>query len=221
MLRCKACFALPPFVWALLGCNFLFHGQAGPVVGTSAADVPEGSEAQATGKIVVGGEASGTVDIDMAAGAEWSTGRPQPDHASRLGPSQSVYLRGSNDGVALGMRPGVFVAGTNTEWMGRVGGALDVGLASFDGRPYGAVGFTGSLGGGFTVDKSYDDRALILCRNMTYLTLTAQVSYQRIPDGPSDRGVDMVSGALLFGVTSFSDGGAPSDAANATTRCPR
>ena len=164
---------------------------------------------------------SGTMDVDMAAGVQWAGGRPQPDHAARLGPTQGGYLRATNDGVGAGIRPGIFVAGTNTQWTGRLAGGLDLGVASFEGRPYGAVGFTGSLGGGFTIDKSYDDDAFVLCRSLTYLTLTAQVSYQRIPDGPSGRGVDVFTGGLLVGVTSLADGGAPSDAANATTRCPR
>ena len=71
--------------------------------------------------------------------------------------------------------------------------------------------------------------ALILGKRKSYksepirphnLTFTLIGSYQRLPDGP-EQGVDVWSTGLLVGVTALSDAGAPSDALNATTRCPR
>lgn len=165
-------------------------------------------------------EATGSFDLDFAAGDAFLESRPQPDHAQRLGPTEAVYLRGTSEGVGGGVRGGFFVAGTNTDWMGRIALALDGGFASYEGRPYGALGATAAVTGGFTVDKSYDPKAWWLCRSLTYLTFTLEGSYQRLPDGP-EQGVDVWSAGLLVGLAALDDGGAPSDAANATTRCPR
>lgn len=200
------------------GCNALGHIQAGPVVAASTVDSTDDTER--TTSFAPGGELNGTLDLDMAAASEWLSSKPQPDHANRLGPTAGVYVRGTSDGMGVGAREGFFVAGTNTDWMGRLGGTLDLGVASLDGKPYGAVGLNASVTGGFTVSKSYDDKAWFLCRSLTYLTFTLVGSYQRLPDGPEE-GVDVWSTGLLVGITALSDGGAPSDAANAPTRCPR
>jgi hypothetical protein len=199
-------------------CNVLGHVQAGPVFAASKVEAAT-PDAERPTSYAVGGEANAALDLDMAAGGEWLNARPQPDHAVRFGITQGGYLRGTSDGFGAGARPGVFMAGTNTDWTGRIGATTDLGLASVDGKPYGAVGLSGSLGAGFTVSKTYDANAWFLCRSLTYLTFTVIGSYQRLPDGP-EKGIDVWSTGLLVGATSLSDGGAPSDAVNATTRCP-
>jgi hypothetical protein len=200
------------------GCNTLGHAQAGPVFAASTVEAAT-ADAERPTSYAVGGEANAAIDVDIAAGAEWLNAQPQPDHASRFGMTFGGYARGTSDGFGIGARPGVFLAGTNTDWTGRIGAAADLGAASLDGHPYGAVGLTGSLGFGFTVSKTYDANAWFYCRSLTYLTFTAIGSFQRLPDGP-EQGVNVWSTGLLVGVTALSDGGAPSDAANATTRCP-
>ena len=210
---------LPAFLFLLSGCNVLAHTQAGPVFAASVVE-PVAPEAESNVSYAVGGEVNGTFDVDLAAGHEFLKGQPQPEHAGRFGPTSGAYLRGTSDGFGAGLRPGFFVSGTNTDWTARVGATADLGVASLDGRPYGAVGLSASLGAGFTISKSYDERAWFLCRSLRYLTFNVIGSYQRLPDGPG-LGVDVWSSALLVGLTDLSDAGAPSDAGNAPTRCPR
>ncbi len=215
-LRVLASFAL---LLLLPGCNVLAHAQAGPVFAASAVEAATPDTERPT-SYAVGGEANAALDVDIAASGEFLNAQPQPDHAARFGMTNGGYVRGTSDGFGAGLRPGIFMAGTNTDWTGRIGAAADLGLASLEGHPYGAVGLSGSLGFGFTVSKTYDANAWFLCRSMTYLTFTLIGSYQRLPDGP-EQGVDVWSTGLLVGVTALSDAGAPSDALNATTRCPR
>lgn len=203
----------------LSGCNVVGHAQLGPVFASSQVDLSS-PDVEAPRRLSGGGELNGTLDLDVTAGSEWLEGRPPPEHASRVGPSAGVYLRGTSEGVGLGAREGVFIAGTNADWTGRLGVAVDLGFASYEGRPYGSVGLSAAATGGFTISKSYDPNARILCRSLTYLTFTLEGSYQRLPDGPQ-RGVDVLSAGLLVGVAGLDDAGSPGDAVHATTRCPR
>lgn len=196
----------------------LGHAQAGPIFAASTVEAGN-SDAERPTSYAVGGEANAALDLDIAAGGEWLNAKPQPEHASRFGITSGAYVRGTGDGFGAGARPGVFLAGTNTDWTGRIGATTDLGFASLDGKPYGAVGLSASLGAGFTISKTYDANAWFLCRSLTYLTFTVIGSYQRLPDGPGE-GVDVWSTGVLVGITSLSDGGAPSDAADAPIRCP-
>lgn len=207
------------FASSLSGCNAVAHAQVGPVFAASRID-PVTATAETPRRYSGGGELNGTIDLDIAAASEWLDSRPPPEHAGRFGPSAGVYLRGTSEGVGVGAREGAFIAGTNADWTGRLGAVVDLGVASYEGRPYGAIGLTAAATGGFTIAKSYDPNAYVLCRSITYLTFTLEGSYQRLPDGPQ-KGVDVLSAALLIGVASLDDAGSPGDAVNATTRCPR
>lgn len=210
-----ACF----FASCLSGCNAVAHAQVGPVFAASRID-PVTPSAETPRRYSGGGELNGTIDLDMAAASEWLHSRPPPEHAGRVGPTATVYVRGTSEGVGLGAREGLFLAGTNADWTGRLGATVDLGFASYEGRPYGSVGLSAAATGGFTIAKSYEPNARVLCRSLTYLTFTLAGSYQRLPDGPQ-KGVDVLSAALLIGIAGLDDAGSPGDAVNATTRCPR
>jgi hypothetical protein len=198
---------------ALSGCNLFGHAQAGPVA-PFANGVPHG-----------GGEASYVGYLDVRAGETWAKCHlaipagscEPPETARRAGASDGVYVRGSSLGFGVGMTPGIFVGATDAQKVFILDGAGRLGFETLHGTPYGSVGVQGALTGGIAVQKSYDPRALILCRSLTYLTASLQGSIDYLPAA----GAKIPAVSLLFGVIGLDDGGAPSDRYVPGANCPR
>jgi len=161
------------------------------------------------------------VDVDMGAGSEWLDGKPQPETASRFGISSGAYIRGSNQGFGIGYRPGFFIGSTNGSavFLGNV--AAEGGLETYHRTAYGSIGGVAALTGGFVVSKTFDPKALILCRSLRYLTFTAEGAYDVLPAAKGSPGIPSVS--LLIGWIDLEDGGSPSDRENPASKgnCPR
>ncbi|MDI3283149.1 hypothetical protein [Polyangium sp. 15x6] len=197
----------PLFALALLvtGCNVLGHTQLGPTV------------ASRDGTPVGGVEANANMYVDMQPADDFANRRPLPETARRWGLATGAYLRGSPLGVGLGMRPGIFVGSTDAKLaiLGTAG--LSLGLQTLEGTTYGNVGLYGMLAAGIPVRKTYDPKALVLCRSLTYVTIGLQGHLDRLPALEESIGTL----GLLVGVLGLEDSGAPSDRKNPDVDCPR
>ena len=175
----------------------------------------------AEGKPGLGGEATASAYIDVNAGAEWLNGQPQPETAGRFGIAPSAYIRASNQGFGIGIRPGFFFGSTNGQMIFLADGAAELGLETLHTTAYGAVGAVGSVTAGFVVSKSYDPKAYVLCRSLGYLTFTGEGALDYLPAAKGGPVIPSVS--LLVGWVALDDGGSPSDRGDPASkgRCPR
>lgn len=198
---------------ALSGCNVFWQAQGGPVV----AITRRGARA--------GVDASAAMYVDVAPGGKWldchlnGGSCEPPESATRFGAHSGYYLRGTPLGFAMGTEPGVFVGRTDGQklFLLRTGGRL--GFETLGGTVYGSAGASGAFTAGVVIRKSYDARALILCRSLTYLTASLQGTVDYLPAAAGAPRIPAVS--LLFGVITLDDSGAPSDLAMSGGICPR
>ena len=188
------------------GCNVFVNGQVGPVVAF-------GEEKE----VYTGAEVNTNFYIDVLASKEWFAGLRPPEVARRWGANSGAYLRSTNAGFALGMRPGIFTASTSSKLLllGSLGGSL--GLQTLDRNVYGSAGLYGALTVGFPVRKAYDPSAILLCRSLTYVTMSAQAMIDFIP--AADRSLPGLG--FYVGLLGLEDSGAPSDAEDPLAHCPR
>jgi hypothetical protein len=197
----------------LSGCNLLTQAQVGPVV------------AIAEKKAHVGAEGNATIYLDMRAGDDWAdchfgNGSCQhPEVATRAGIRSGVFARGTDLGVALGLEPGYFFGRTDGQKLFLLSAAGRFGFETLKGTAYGSAGASALFTSGLVVHKSYDLRAHILCRELTYLTASLQGTIDYLPAATGSPAIPGVS--LLFGVISLDDGGADSDAGLSRGTCPR
>ncbi len=197
----------------LSGCNLLAQGQVGPVV------------AVAEKKAHVGVEGNATMYLDMRAGDDWAdchlgNGACQhPETATRAGIRSGIFARGTDLGLALGLEPGYFYGRTDGQKLFLLSAAGRFGFETLNGTPYGSAGASAAFTSGLVVHKSYDSRAHILCRELTYLTASLQGTIDYLPAAAGSPAIPGVS--LLFGVISLDDSGADSDAGFSRGTCPR
>jgi len=198
---------------ALAGCNLVAQLQGGPVVG-KLEKTP-----------VVGGEADMTIYLDLVASQEWEdchfNNGPcmPPERATRLGTASSVYTRGSNAGFGLGAEEGFFAGTTDAKRMVLFAGGARLGLETLRGTAYASAGGYARLSVGFTISKTYDPHAILLCRQLNYLTFSLQGTVDAMPAASSPSTLPAAS--LLVGIAGVNDSGAPSDQQVPGARCPR
>jgi hypothetical protein len=197
---------------ALSGCNLLLQAQAGPVV------------ASVEKKAHVGVEGGTAMYVDMRAGDEWADchldGRAcrHAEVARRAGSRAGFFARGTDAGFALGGEPGIFLGRTDGQKLFLVEAGGRFGFETLQGTAYGSAGVSGGVTAGLVVRRSYDPRAYILCRELTYLTASLRGTIDYLPAAAGAPAIPGVS--LLFGVMSLDDGGAESDSGPSLGRCP-
>lgn len=198
---------------ALSGCNVFWQAQGGPVVAVARREARPGVDA------------SVTMHVDMLAGGTWldchlnGGSCEPPEVAVRFGPRSGYYLRGTGLGFAMGTEPGIFLGRTDGQKLFLLSAGGRFGFETLGGTAYGSVGASGALTAGVAIRKSYDARALILCRSLTYLTASLQGTVDYLPAAAGAPTIPAVS--LLFGVIGLDDGGAPSDYGMSGGSCPR
>ena len=198
---------------ALSGCNVFWQAQGGPVVAVAQREARPGVDASAA------------MYVDVAPAGAWldchfNVGSCEPpEAATRFGGRNDYYLRGTGLGFALGMEPGVFVGRTDGQKLFLLSAGGRFGFETLGGTAYGSVGASSAFTAGVAIRKSYDARALILCRSLTYLTASLQGTLDYLPAAAGAPSIPAVS--LLFGVIGLDDGGAPSDYGMSGGSCPR
>ncbi len=197
---------------ALTGCNVLTQAQVGPVV------------AAAGGKAHAGAEGSASLYLDMRAGDDWADcslgghACEHPETAKRAGVRNGIFVRGSDLGFAMGVEPGYFLGLTSGQRLLLLSAGGRFGFETLHGTAYGSAGASGAFTAGFAVQRSYDSRAHILCRELTYLTASLQGTIDYLPAATGSPTIPGVS--LLFGVIGLDDSGAESDRARSAGACP-
>lgn len=189
----------------LAGCNVIGRAQGGPAV-VAANDTPYG-----------GAEGNADVLVDLMASSDPDAPEPRDETATRVGIASGAYVRGTGLGFGVGGRAGAFAGATNADTLLLGSLQAEGGMQTYEGAAYGAVGGVGGVTFGVRVDRSYDDKAEVLCRSLTYLTFTAQGIVDYLPSVD----VPVPGAALLIGVAGLEDAGAPSDKARPAARCPR
>jgi hypothetical protein len=203
--------ALAASAIALAGCNVVGQVQAGPVLGNL-------DQAR-----VGGGQADLTTYWDIAAADGWLDchlrGTPciPPERATRFGISAGVDARALSAGFTSAAAGGAFYGTTDATRLVLVAGGARAGVELLHGRASFAGGPFARVTAGFPIRKTYDPHALILCRELTYLTFTLQGT---VDDAPRP-GIVLPAVALMLGITGLHDSGAPSDRDPSSGQCPR
>jgi hypothetical protein len=198
---------------ALSGCNVLWQAQGGPVIAVAQREARPGVDASAA------------MYVDVAASGTWldchlnGASCEPPEAATRFGARSGYYLRGTGLGFAMGVEPGLFLGRTDGQKLFLLSGGGRFGFETLGGAAYGSAGVFGALTAGVAIRKTYDARALILCRSLTYLTASLQGTIDYLPAAAGAPSIPAAS--LLFGVIGLDDGGARSDHDMSGGTCPR
>ncbi len=187
------------------GCNVMLHAKGGGVA------------AAADETLYGGAEANAGLDVDVAQGTERVAPEDLPETATRFGPTGGAYVRGTGLGFGAGGRAGFFAGSTDADKLFRGSVEAETGMQVVGGSAYGLAGAVGTVTFGVAVAKSYDAASAAHCRSLAYLTISAQGMFDYVPDP----GVFAPGAALLIGVATLDDGGAPSDRGAPEARCPR